>query len=189
MSPKHAEQPAPFATARRPKAAPAAAPVAVLLALGVFALGLIALFDALTATTVLTNPHWVTDVARDINGATAKGWMVPAGVGAVIVGLVLLIVALKPRRSKGIEVRSSVSVWTRPGDVARLATDSARGEPQMLRASSNATARKVTVTIHTAEQDSTDLVSEVRSAVEQRLAPLTTQARVSVRAQTERSPR
>lgn len=188
MSPKHAEGPSPFATARRPKAAPAAAPVAVLLALAVFALGVIAVLDALTATPVLSHPHWVTDVARNLDGVTAKGWMVPAGIAAVIVGLVLVVIALKPRRKTGIEVASSVAMWTRPGDVARLATDSAAAQASVLRASSTATARKVTVTVHTAvsdTSDTSDITSEVKAAVGARLAALTTEPRVTVRARTE----
>ncbi len=189
MSPKHAERPSPFATARRPTASPAAAPVAVLLALAVFALGVIAVLDALTATTALSHPHWVTDVARNLDGTTAKGWMVPAGIAAVVVGLVLVIMALKPRRKTGIEVTSSVAMWTRPGDVARLATDSARAEAHVLRASSTATARKVTVTVHTDATDTSDITSEVKATVQARLAALTTEPRVTVRARTEADAR
>ncbi|MEO6880501.1 MAG: DUF6286 domain-containing protein [Mycobacteriaceae bacterium] len=188
MSPKHAERPRPFASAQRPTASPAAAPVAVLLALGLFALGLVALLDALTATKVFASPHWVTDTARNLDGTTAQTWMFPAGIAAAVVGLVLAFIAVKPRRKTGIEVRSSVAMWTRPGDVARLATNSARTEAHVLRASSTATARKVTVTVHTVDQDSSELTARVRSAVEARLAPLTTEPDVSVRAQNEGGP-
>lgn len=189
MSPNHPDQTSPFASVRRPTASPAAAPIAVLLALALFALGLIALLDALTATAVFSKPHWVTDTARNLDGTTARTWMFPAGIAAAVVGLLLLIVAVKPRRKTGIEVHSSVAMWTRPGDVARLATDSARGEAHVLRASSTATARKVTVTVHTDDQDTADLTARVQSAVEERLAPLTTEPGVTVRAQTEGGPR
>lgn len=173
-----------FAPARKPVAAPAAAPVAVVLALALLALGVLGLLDGLGGLGVLDGPRVVTDAATALDGTRARTWMLVAGIGAALLGLLLLAAALKWRRRTGIQLSSAVSLWTRPGDVARIASDAAAADPDVLQATSVASRKKVKVTVQCTEQGA-ELTSRVKTAVQERLAPLAGSISVSVRARGE----
>lgn len=64
-----------------------------------------------------------------------------------LVGLWLLVVTFKPRPHTHVRVHSPVSIWTRPVDVARKATDAARRDIGSDHVRSKADRKKVTVEI------------------------------------------
>lgn len=71
--------------------------------------------------------------------------MVPAGAVALILGLWLVVVAVRPRRKTVVAVDAAGSVWMRPRDVARLASHAASCVPGVEVLNSAATRRKVTM--------------------------------------------
>lgn len=64
-----------------------------------------------------------------------------------LVGLWLLVVTFKPRPHTHVRVHSPVSIWTRPVDVARKATDAVRRDIGAENVRSKADRKKVTVEI------------------------------------------
>ncbi|AYJ47680.1 hypothetical protein [Rhodococcus sp. P1Y] len=99
-----------------PKAAPKATAVAVLLALALCALAVVAGRDALIEFGALTGGTWIAPAIDTLMGTTAQGWMLPAGIAAAVVGLVLVLLTLLPRR-KTHRPTESDGVWIsrRPG--------------------------------------------------------------------------
>lgn len=64
-----------------------------------------------------------------------------------LVGLWLLVLAFKPRPRTHVRVHSPVSIWTRPVDIARKATDATRRDTGMDHVRSKANRKKVSVEV------------------------------------------
>jgi len=167
---------------RTPMATPGAVPIAVLLALVLLVVGVVGARDGLVAAGALRGSSWTVAAARAIDGAAAQVWMVPVGVVLVLVGLWWLLVAIKPRRRTELEVDADVAVWLRPADAARLATFTADDVPGVLRASSTASRRAITITADTTAHDTTEVTQLISEAVASRLANLRRMPRIAVRA-------
>lgn len=166
---------------RTPKAVPAAAPWAVLVALVVLALGVIGVRDALVAAGALHGTLWTTQTAEAIDGLTKRVWMVPAGVVLALLGLWWVLTALKPRKRTETTVAGSPGAWLRPGDLARLARAAADDVGGVVSVSTTATRRTVTVTATTTTDDSAELRAAISDAVGDKLAALQKAPRVKVR--------
>lgn len=167
---------------RAPVAAPAAAPVAVLLAVLVMALGVVGVRDALVAAGALGGSLLTARTADAIDGLGPEGWMLPVGVVLALVGMWWVLAALRPRRRTELPLSSHVSVWTRPADVARLATATTDDIPGVTKAGTTATRRRVTVRVQTSLTDTTEVHEQISEAVTARLSALSTSPRVVVRA-------
>lgn len=184
MSPRHAtatdpNQPS-VRPGRTPVAAPAAAPLALLVALLLLALGALGIRDALVAAGVLDGELFTVTIATAVDGFGAQTWMVPVGIALAVVGLLLLVVALKPRRRTELAVSSTVGVWIRPADVARIATYAAEDAPGVSGARSTATRRRVVVTVESLGADQDTLRADATAEVNARLAPLDPAPKVTV---------
>lgn len=182
------DQPAPadrHEQGRAPVATPAAAGIALVLALLLVAAGVVGIRDALVAAGVLDGSSFTAAAARSVDGAESRTWMVPVGVALVLLGLWLVLRSLRPRRRTEIEVRSDVAVWLRPADVARLATFAAEDVSGVVKASSTATRRKVTVTVESTSTDPAQVSDAVRAEVETRLGQLASAPTVNVRSRTK----
>ena len=89
---------------------------------------------------------------------------VTVGIIASLVGLWLIITAFLPRRRTHVRVQSPVSIWVRPVDVARKATNVARAETGSATVRSKANRKKLTVTIDDDGQStSADRVTQLLS--------------------------
>lgn len=188
MSPTHArsaDSPGPaLKPGRTPVAAPAAAPLAVLLALLLIAAGVVGIRDALVGAGVLDGEPFTVSAATSLDGLGAQSWMVPVGIGLAVVGLLLLVAALKPRRRTEMKVRSELAVWIRPADVARLATYAAEDAPGVAGASSTATRRKVVVTVDSLATETEQIRSDAGAEVSARLAQLDRTPKIAVHTRT-----
>lgn len=114
---------------QEPRANPFARWVTILIGLLFIALAVIAGREIwVISSPNAKEPEWLKPVF-DLFGAGLPSWILPAAIIAIIVGLVLIIVALKPRRRTHRRITSAVSLWTRPVDVSRMASQAARKVP------------------------------------------------------------
>lgn len=62
---------------------------------------------------------WIADGARWIADTVWQGWMVAVAIAAIVVGLYLVYLAIRPRRRTHLGIASAPGVWTRDTDIAR----------------------------------------------------------------------
>lgn len=137
------------APGRSPVAAATARYVAVALALVVMLGGAVSLREAGIELGWVDGAPWIGAAITALNGLRSQWWMVPAGAVALILGLWLVVVAVRPRRKTVVAVDAAGSVWMRPRDVARLASHAASCVPGVEVLNSAATRRKVTMYVET----------------------------------------
>lgn len=157
--------------------------VGLLLALLVVGIGVLGVQAALVAAGLLTGKPWLTWALQRPDGVTPAGWLLPAGVVLALIGLWLLLTALRPRPRTAVAVEAVTGVFLRPRDLSRLAVAAADNVDGVQDAHASATRRKVTVRItSTAAETGRDQVSDaVTAAVTERLSALQQPVRVIVR--------
>ncbi|MFI5730014.1 DUF6286 domain-containing protein [Kribbella sp. NPDC051587] len=167
--------------AKKPVAAPAASTVGVIAAIAVVAVGAVGIRDTLVATGVITGSSWLEWLFSKAEVLKPADWMIYAGAGSVLIGLWILIAALKPRRTTHLAVGEDGSgVWIRGRDAARLATDTARGIDSVTNASTTAKGRKLRIDVTTLA-DAERVRDELTTAVARRLNTVTPNPRVRSR--------
>ncbi|WP_432561745.1 DUF6286 domain-containing protein [Kineococcus sp. SYSU DK003] len=158
--------------------------VGPVLALLLTALGIVLLREALVTTGAVAGTRWLPAAAEGLRGFAPAWWLIPAGVVVALIGLWLLVTAVRPRSRRTLPLTSQTGIFLHTRDVARLASGAAGDIDGVLQASSSATRRKVSVSVHaTTDQGLREAVTE---AVTHSLAPLRTPPRVAV---TVHSPR
>ncbi|HET7474493.1 MAG TPA: DUF6286 domain-containing protein [Dermatophilaceae bacterium] len=153
--------------------------VGLVLALVVTALGVVAVRDALAYAELIGGRPWVGALVRAVDRQRPSGWLVPVGVVLALVGLWLLVTALRPRPRTAVALAAQTGVFVRPKDVARVATDAAEQVDGVLSANVRATRRTVTVAVRTTGNPNTQ--REVQERVSRRLAGLDTTPTITVR--------
>jgi hypothetical protein len=148
---------APAPQAGPPLAAPAAAPTAILLAALIVGLGVLAGRDVLILTGVLGGTAWLTPALSTV-GAVHRdtGWLLPAAIGLAVIGLILLIVAVKPRRHTHRRLTHD-GLWMRTSDVSALVTAIATAVPGVDAAHGSGSARRQRLRITPNVSAATDL--------------------------------
>ncbi|MCF4005886.1 DUF6286 domain-containing protein [Corynebacterium uropygiale] len=153
---------------QEPRANPFARWVTILIGLLFIALAVIAGREIWAISDKGANaPQWLKPVFELFGGPGLPGWALAAGIIAIIVGIIFIIVALKPRRRTHRRVTSEVSLWTRPVDVSRMASQAARKVPGVSTAHSTVKGSTLAVSI---AGDTTD--SSLAQRVEETLSPL-----------------
>lgn len=95
--------------------------VAQLVALGLVALGVVAVQHLLVQLGAVQGTSWAVSALESADGLEGSSVLVlVVGVVAVVLGLLLLPVALRPRPRKGLAVRATTGVHLRPRDLARV---------------------------------------------------------------------
>lgn len=156
--------------------------VGPVLAALLLATGLLLLREALVVLGATSGAPWLPAAAEGLRGLGPAWWLVPAGVAVALVGLWLLVSALRPRSRRTLPLTSGTGVFLHTRDVARLASGAAREVDGVLSASATATRRTVSVKVH----GTADVREEVTRAVTETLTPLRTTPRVDVRVRTSR---
>ncbi|MEX3627704.1 DUF6286 domain-containing protein [Corynebacterium sp. LK2514] len=165
---------------QQPKASPAARGWAIFLGLLLLALAVMAGRETWLVATDANASSWVTPVTDLVARENLETWMIWAGVAAVVVGLIFLIVAFKPRRKTHMRLESErSSVWLRAVDVARRSSAVARQVPGVAAARTQATDKNVKITVNGDTEDPA-LAPRVEDAVSQALQTLESTPRVSV---------
>ncbi len=175
-----------LAEAKKPVAAAAATWPGVVLALLVLGAAVLAVQNAITHAGWVGAPSWAGTIASTFDGLSAEWWMAVPGAVAVLLGLGLLVLAVKPRRRTSVRGTGEAPLFVRPVDLARWSSDAARGIPLVIGAASVATRKRVTVRVSTAETARGSVREQVANAVQERLAPLGTPVDVTVKVRTER---
>jgi len=158
--------------------------VGPVLAVLLLALGALLLRDALVAASALSGRQWLPAAAAGLQGFAPARWLIPAGIVLALIGLWLIVTALRPRSRKTVPLTSQTGVFLHTRDVARLASGAAADVDGVLEASSTATRKKVSVVAHATAD--TGLRESVTAAVTERLAPLQSPPRVSVTVRTSK---
>lgn len=167
---------------REPRARPVAHYVALLIGVALLAVAVVCARELwLRNDPDISWESWVDPLVLIIGSATYRPWMLPVGVLAATLGAVLMWIGVRPRTRTHRRLASSISLWTRPSDLARLISAQAHRVPGVLSARSQVTGRTVTVTVTEAGDDAT-LVGDIEAAVTPLLdtlgLPLTVQVRV-----------
>lgn len=164
---------------QQPTASPAARGWAIFLGLLLLALAVVAGRETWLVATDANASSWVTPVTDLVARENLETWMIWAGVAAVVVGLIFLIVAFKPRRKTHMRLESErSSVWLRAVDVARRSSAVARQVPGVAAARTQATDKNVKITVNGDTEDPA-LALRVEEAVSQALQTLDSTPRVS----------
>jgi len=182
-------RPAPPAAAKAPLGPGGITAVGVVLALGLLGLGVVALHDALIATSLVAGPAWIGSALGALDGVEPASWMVPAGVVLVIVGVWALVIALRPRPSTGIALTARTGVYLRARDVARIAATAADDVDGVAAVKASATRRTVTVTVSVRGDETEQVAAAVRGAVAEALQALTAAPQIRVRVTAVAGPR
>ncbi|MEV6413643.1 DUF6286 domain-containing protein [Kribbella sp. NPDC051718] len=169
--------------AKKPVAAPAAATVGIIAAVGVTAIGAVGIRDALVSTGTITGTSWLEWLFSKAEVLKPVDWMIPAGIAAMLIGLWILIAALKPRKSTHLAV-GDAGIWIRNRDAARLANNTATTIDSVITADTKAKGRKLNV-IATATGDVSRVRDDLTAAISQRLQTITPLPRVRTRINVE----
>ncbi|MCD2143990.1 DUF6286 domain-containing protein [Gordonia paraffinivorans] len=132
-----------FTPAGHPGSAVAGAMVGVAL----IALCATAIRDVAVRADWLNGREWSISAAEWIADLSWQDWMWPAAMGLVGIGLLLLWVAIKPRRRSHLPL-ATPHLWTRAGDVARQCSAAVAELPGVYDADTIVTRRKVKSTVH-----------------------------------------
>ncbi len=161
---------APMAAAKPPVGVGPVPFVGAVLALVLVAVGVAGIRDALVAIGAVEGEPWIDTVVDTVDGWQPQFWLVPAGIALVLLGVWLILVALRPRSRTGVAVRAATGVFLRTGDVERLAARAASDVDGVLSARSSASHRKVEVRV--AVTGGANTADRVRTAVQDALQPL-----------------
>ncbi|MFB9376663.1 DUF6286 domain-containing protein [Kineococcus gynurae] len=167
-----------------PPARPAtgAGPIGVVgpvLAVLLVGLGVVVGREALVADGYVAGSSWAAPALGAVDGLTPTPLVVAIGVVAALVGLWLVVTALRPRSRTAVPVDERISLSGR--DVARLASGAAADVDGVLDVSTTATRRRVVTTV---DALSPDVSREVQARVEQRLSAIAAQPQVQVKVRT-----
>ena len=167
--------------AKAPLAAPAATSVSVVLALVLIGAGVVAGRDALIDFGAIAGTPWIAAGLKAIDGLTAQTWMLPVGIAVAIIGLLLLVAAVKPRKRTHVPT-TAPGVWITPRDVRRVARTAALSLTGVAAATAGGSARSLTLSITpVGGYDASELDSAVRSAVTDALSGLANPPRLKTR--------
>lgn len=164
--PANAKEPQfPAASVQEPKANPAAKWIGLLFSLFLIAVAVIAGRELFILFSDTDQQSWVEPALSYVGNLEYQSWMFPAGIAAVIVGLILVFIALKPRKKTHHRLIANVPVYLRTIDVVRMCTAAAEKVAGVHDASTDVSKRSVTVTIHGTDPDGS-LSSRVAQAVQ-----------------------
>lgn len=176
-------------SARPPMAPPRSAVTGLLLGALLVALGVVLVQGLLVFLGALGGPAWPVWVVDALDGLTPGGWSLGVAVALLLVGVVLVLVALTPRRRTHVLLDREADVWATPAALAALAEDAADRVSGVSESSAAAT-RRGKVKVRVTAADPGPVEPEVRSAVSERVGAGTkVKIAVSAHAPREREDR
>ena len=158
----------PMIPPRPPTAGPAAMPVALLFGFALLAAAFLAGREFLVARGHLGGSPWIAEAVSWIARLHWQSWMIAAAIAAVVLGLLLVFVGVKPRtRTHSGLGESASTVWATPTDIARLCSAAAQSTRAVVDAHTVVTRRKIEVRV---ERDGAVDATSVDAAVRDALA-------------------
>ena len=154
-----------------PRATPVAAVTGLLVAVAFIALAVIGIHDLFVTQGWAKGHAWARGAIDGVNHSTRADWVIPLAVLALVVGLLLLFVSLKPRRTTHQPVAGqdpAAQVWVTPAALSRLAHGAGEDVPGVLSVHPKVSRRRIRVSVRTTPgadrdqitQTATDLVTE-----------------------------
>ncbi|GAA2058942.1 DUF6286 domain-containing protein [Williamsia deligens] len=178
-----------------PTATPGAVWTTSLFAIALIALGGIAIRDICVDQKWISGSEWIAAASRWIGRLSWQGWFWAVAIALIVVGLLLLWTAIRPRTKTHIALDGAGTVdgyapstWTRKVDVARRASAVARGVAGVTAANTNVKRRKVVTRITTNDEAPAD-ADAVRTAVTAAVTPVLPKHSVKVKTHTVKIPR
>lgn len=165
------------AGAPAPTAAPPVTAWAIILGVLLAALGLLLLRDAAVVAGLLQGTPVSTKVVDRLKSVTPQPWYLPAGILVALLGLWLVVAALRPRPRRDLAVGDGSLVWLTPSATASIARAAASVVDGVVEARASATRRTVRVLARTTGPDVGPVVT---AAVEEALRGLASMPRVRV---------
>lgn len=173
----------PLPAAVAPRRGGAARRAGILLAFVLVALGGLALYEGIVAFGAVDGPEPARDLLNRLDGAEPQTWLIPAGVLMALIGLWLVLAAVRPRPRRALPVTADTGVYLSRRAVESLAEDTASRHPGVVKAAARARRSKVVVRITTDGEPATP--GEVRAALGERLDRLADRPAIRVRARRE----
>ena len=180
-----APQQVPLRAAPVPVAAAAASKVAVVLSILLAALGVVAVRDAVVGLGWASGSQWLPVAADAVDGFAPADWVTVAGVAVVLIGLLLVVLALKPRRRTAVAVTAQTPMYLTVDGIAALAGAAARDVAGVVDARATSSRRRVVVRCRVTGDDSGALRAGITDAVTRSLSALQSPPRVVVRTRTK----
>ncbi|MGZ8177927.1 DUF6286 domain-containing protein [Williamsia sp. SKLECPSW1] len=178
-----------------PTATPGAVWITSLFAVALIALGGVAIRDICVDQKWISGSGWIAAASRWIADLSWQGWFWAVAIALIVVGLLLLWIAVKPRARTHIPLDGAGTVdgyapstWTRKGDVARRASAVARQIAGVTKATSTVKRRRIITRITTTDEAPAD-ADAVRDAVTAAITTVLPKHSVRVRTTTVRVPR
>lgn len=170
--------------ASKPPASSGVLPVlGIIFSLMLIAAGVVALHDALTYAGAVDAQPWLTRAASTLNGRSSGLWMIVVAVVVALLGLWLVILAVKPRRSTALRLDAATGIFLTRGSLRRIATAAANDVPGVDITDASATQSRLTVTASNWTGDPTTAEHDINQALTERLAALVTPPAVRVHMQ------
>ena len=158
--------------------------LAVLWSLLLVTSGSIAVRDALVLGGIVGGRSWIQQTSEYLDGRTAADWLVPAGIGCLLLALWLLVLALRPRSPSEARVHARTGVFLTKASLRRLAASAARDVDGVDTADATATLSRVRVTATTTPDQKDEVEARLDETINQRLSALVRPPRVRVRMET-----
>lgn len=153
--------------------------VAQLFALALICLAAVAVQHLLVLQGAVTGSSWLASAVESTDGISGDTPLVlVVGIAAVVLGLLLLPVALKPRPRKGIPLATTTGAHLRRQDLRRIVESAVEGTDAVTDVVVKVTRRRIRVTATSVATKDRD--AETRAAIDERLT--------SVRDALERRP-
>ncbi|WP_068275624.1 DUF6286 domain-containing protein [Aldersonia kunmingensis] len=156
---------------QRPRGTPVAAAVAIGISGALIGAGLIAGREFLVEHDVIDEAPWIANTFGWVGRLSWATWMLPVAIGAVVLGLLLVVVAAKPRSHSHVGTATSPALWLTTTDTARASTAAALHVEGVIRAHTTADRRTVRVRV-VSDDTNPDIVDAVQHRVGRALAEL-----------------
>ncbi|WP_299569334.1 DUF6286 domain-containing protein [uncultured Williamsia sp.] len=177
-----------------PTATPGAVWITSLFALILIAVGAIAIRDICVDQKWISGSQWIAAASRWISRLSWQGWFWAVAIALVVVGLLLVWTAIRPRSKTHIALDGAGTVdgyapstWTRKVDVARRASAVARQAKGVTKADTTVKRRKV-VTRITSTDEAPASADAVRDAITAAITPVLPKHSVKVKTTTVKIP-
>lgn len=141
-----------MSTKNTPRTTPVAAVTGLLVAIALIALAVVGIHDLLVTQGWAGGQAWARGAIDGINHSTRADWVIPLAVLALLIGVLLLMVSVKPRRTTHQlmpDDDDSADVWMAPAALSQLAKAASEDVPGVLQADPKVSRRRIRVSLQT----------------------------------------
>lgn len=163
-----AEPPPKHSEARPPRGTGTTPLWGQLIALALIALGVVACRDALAAGDLIDGTVWTDHALQEADGIQARDWMLVVFAAIAVIGLLLVIVATKPRPHKVVRLTADTGAYLRSRDLAHLAAAVVEDTDGVTDVKATSSRRRLKLRVRTVEHRSAN--QQLRDRIGQRLA-------------------